>query len=69
MRSEEEVRALYRLYIVKHANSVINNDRDAANQYFGASIACGRTLGKDIKRIKKDLEITEEHFRREMLKD
>ncbi len=68
MRTEDEVRSLYKLYLIKHAKAIINNDRDASNQYFGASIACGRTLGKDIKRIKLDLDITEEHFKRELTK-
>lgn len=64
MRSESEVRALYKQYVFKYAESKIKEERDASNQYFGAAIACGRTLGKDVKRIRLDFDIAEEHLRR-----
>lgn len=64
MRSEEEVRRFYRDYVLKYADANLNKRTVAANQYFGAAIACGRTLGKDAKRIKRDLEMAEDHLRR-----
>jgi hypothetical protein len=64
LRTEEEVRRFYRDYVMKYANANLKGDRDATNQYFGAAIACGRTLGKDVKRIKLDFQIAEEHIRR-----
>jgi len=55
MRTEQEVRDMYRQYIYRCAISDMNGKRHEANQYFGASVACGRTLGRDLKRINKDL--------------
>jgi hypothetical protein len=54
MRSEEEVRSLYRNYVYRHAIALLNGQRDKASEYFGASVATGRTLGRDMKRINKD---------------
>ncbi len=64
MRSEEEVRRFYRDYVLKYADANLKGRDIAANQYFGAAIACGRTLGKDAKRIRRDMEMAEEHLRR-----
>lgn len=70
MRSEEEVRSLYKKYVFKYAEAALDNPHSAAaNQYFGAAIASGRTLGKDVRRIKKDFEIAKEHYRREKFKN
>jgi len=69
MRTESEVRALYKQYIFKYAEANRDNNRDAANQYFGAAIACGRTLGKDVKRIRLDFDIAKDYLRREALKN
>jgi hypothetical protein len=68
MRTEEEVRALYKQYVLKYAEAIQKGDTVASHQYFGASIACGRTLGKDVKRIKKDFEVAEYHINKELSK-
>ena len=67
MRSEEEVRRFYKDYVLSYAKAVLEGRDTAANQYFGAAIACGRTLGKDIKRIKLDFDIAQDHFKRKGL--
>jgi hypothetical protein len=54
MRQEEEVRSMYRQYVYRYAIADLNGQRHMANQYYGASVATGRTLGRDFKRIKKD---------------
>lgn len=55
MRTEEEVRNMYRQYVYRYAIADLNSTRhDMINQYYGAAVACGRTLGRDMKRIKKD---------------
>jgi len=64
MRTEEQVREMYRQYIYRYALADLDGKRVAANQYFGASIACGRTLGKDIKRIKKDFGAAKSFIKR-----
>jgi len=69
MRSEEEIRLMYRQYVFKYAKATIEGERDASNQYFGAAISCGRTLGKDVKRIRLDFDIAKEHLQREARKD
>lgn len=69
MRNEEEVRRFYKDYVLKYAESNLKGRTDAANQYFGAAIACGRTLGKDVKRIRLDMQIADEHLRREAAKN
>ena len=69
MRSEEEIRGMYKQYVFKYAEAILENNRDASNQYFGAAISCGRTLGKDVKRIKLDFDIAKEHLMRESKKD
>ncbi len=69
MRTEEEVRRFYKGYVLKYAEANLKGRSEAAHQYFGAAIACGRTLGKDAKRMKLDFKIAEEHLRREAAKD
>jgi hypothetical protein len=69
MRTESEVRSLYKQYVLKYAEARLKKNTVAEHQYFGAAIACGRTLGKDAKRIKLDFEIAQEHLRRESVKD
>lgn len=69
MRTEEEVRRFYKDYVLKYAYAVITGKTEASHQYFGAAIACGRTLGKDTKRIKLDMQIADEHLRREAAKN
>ena len=69
MRSEEEVRRFYKDYVLKYADANLKGKNDMANQYFGAAIACGRTLGKDARRIKLDMHIADEHLRREAAKN
>lgn len=69
MRTEEEVRRFYKDYVMKYAHAVIMGKTIASHQYFGAAIATGRTLGKDTKRIKKDMMLADEHIRREAAKN
>lgn len=69
MRTEEEVRRFYKDYVMKYAYAVIKGKTEASHQYFGAAIATGRTLGKDTKRIKKDMLLADEHIRREAAKN
>ena len=69
MRTEEEVRRFYKDYVLKYAEATLKGKEVAAHQYFGAAIACGRTLGKDAKRMKMDFQIAEEHLRREAAKN
>lgn len=64
MRTEQEVRELYRQYVYRYAISDIDGKRTAANQYFGAAIATGRTLGRDLKRIRKDFTTAKEFIGR-----
>ena len=64
MRSEEQVRGSYKDYVLRYATANLAGREVAAHQYFGAAIACGRILGKDIKRIKRDFQIAEDHVRR-----
>lgn len=65
MRSEEEVRELYKNYVKRYALAKFEKKEIAAHQYYGAAIACGRTLGKDMKRINLDLSITFDYILRE----
>lgn len=67
MRAEEEIRRFYKDYVLRFAKSKLTGKEVAAQQYFGAAVACGRILGKDMKRIKKDFGIAEDHYRREGL--
>ncbi len=62
MRTEEEVRNMYKIYVAGYATAT---NKEMEDQFFGAAIACGRTLGKDIKRIKKDFEVTKEVLRQQ----
>ncbi len=65
MRTEEAVREMYQRYVFGCAKSRLSDEGDdAALIYYGAAIACGRTLGKDMKRIRKDLEVAEDHYRK-----
>jgi hypothetical protein len=64
MRTEEEVREMYRQYVYRYAIADLNGQRMSANQYFGASVACGRTLGRNMKRINKDFGIAKNFIKR-----
>ena len=55
MRTEEKVREMYRQYVYRCAIQSLHGRHVHANQYFGAAVACGRTLEKDMKRISQDL--------------
>lgn len=63
MRSEEDVRALYKDYVYRHAKSDLDGKTKAASEYFGAAIALGRTLGKDVRRITTDIDIVKTYIR------
>ena len=64
MRTEEQVREMYRQYVYRYAIADINGQRHNANQYFGAAVATGRTLGRDMKRIKKDFGMARNFIKR-----
>lgn len=64
MRSEEEVRELYTQYVKRHALAELDGKKHMALLYWGASVACGRTLGKDLLRIKKDIQIVKDYIRK-----
>ena len=57
MRKEEEVREFYVDYVNRHVEALLDKRVVAANQYFGAAVACGRTLGKDLNRIVQDITV------------
>lgn len=65
MRSEEQIRELYKKYVRSHAICSLNNMDRAADQSWGAAMALGLTLGKDMKRIKRDIETVKEYMRRQ----
>jgi len=64
MRTEEQVRDMYRQYVYRYAISDLDGKRTAANQYYGATVSCGRTLGRDMKRIKRDINTAKDFVRR-----
>lgn len=65
MRTEEQVRDMYKRYVNGHAKAKLSEkEKNTSLIFYGAAIACGRTLGKDMKRIKMDLEIAQDHYRR-----
>ena len=64
MRQEESVRDMYRQYVYRYAVSDLDGKRTAANQYFGAAIATGRTLERSLKTIRKDLNIAKDFILR-----
>lgn len=64
MRTEEQIREMYRQYVYRYAIADLNGQRHMANQYFGASVACGRTLGRDMKRINRDFTIAKKFVKR-----
>lgn len=57
MRTEQEVRDLYKQYVYRYAIAIIDKDKTKENIFFGASLALGRTLKKDLKKINKDYDI------------
>jgi hypothetical protein len=63
MRTEEEVRTLYKDYVYRHAKSSLDGKVIAAHEYFGAAIALGRTLGKDVRRITTDIDIVKTYIK------
>jgi len=64
MRTEEEIRNMYRNYIYRYAIADLNGKRTAAYEYYGAAIATGRTLGRDMKRINKDFGTAKSFIKR-----
>ena len=54
MRNELEVRDLYKQYIYRYALAQIDQDKEKKLMFMGASIALGRTLHKDLKKINID---------------
>lgn len=54
MRTENEVKDLYKQYIWRWGKAVVEGN-EAADQYMGAAFAYGRTLGRSMKQIDSDL--------------
>ncbi len=48
---------MYKQYIYRYAIANKDGDEEKKNIFFGASLALGRTLGKDLKKINRDFEI------------
>jgi hypothetical protein len=57
MRTEIEVRDLYKQYVYRYAVSHLDNKEKDKDKFFGASFALGRVLNKDMKKINKDYEV------------
>lgn len=57
MRTEIEVRSLYKQYVYRFALAKVDGDETKKEQFFGASFALGRVLKKDMKKIEKDYQI------------
>jgi len=64
MRTEAEIREFYKDYVYRFSKAAIEGNINAALEYKGAAVACGRTLGKDLKRINADLEIAKDWLKR-----
>lgn len=63
MKSEEEIRNLYRSYIELYASSTYE-DRGEQNILYGAILAYGRVLNFNAIKIKKDLDMAKgKYFR------
>jgi len=56
MRTEIEVRELYKQYVYRYALANIDKEFEKEKIFFGASLALGRTLNKDMKKINGDYE-------------
>lgn len=54
MRTEIEVRELYKQYVYRYALAQIDGDKEKRLSFMGASIALGRTLKKDLRKINED---------------
>lgn len=64
MRSEVEVRELFKQYCYRYAIASIDNQEQKKDQFFGASLALGRTLGKTNNTISKDITRSVEFIER-----
>ena len=64
MRTEHDIRNMYRQYVYLHAFADIDGKVKAADQYYGAAFACGRTIGKDGTSIRKDLNRAKSFIKR-----
>lgn len=64
MRTEVEIRDLYRQYVYRYAIAQMSDHREKKDQFFGAAFALGRTLDRDLIRIEKDFEIARKFIRR-----
>lgn len=64
MRTEEQVKEMYRQYVYRYAIALINGQVLPAREYYGAAVATGRTLGRDMKRIKKDFKTADLFIKR-----
>jgi len=51
-----EVRELYKQYVYRYAIANIDEEPEKEKIFFGASLALGRTLNKDMKKINEDYE-------------
>ena len=56
MRTEEEINDFYKRYVVSWGRATVSRETDKANQFLGAAFACGRIMGRSIKRIDSDLK-------------
>ncbi len=54
MRTETEVRELYRQYVYRYAIAFLDRSGTRENQFFGASLALGRALGKTAIQVNAD---------------
>ena len=57
MRTEQEVRELYKQYVYRFAQAKLDEDKKKEDIFFGASFALGRALNKDMKKINSDYEV------------
>jgi hypothetical protein len=64
MRSEIEIRALYKQYCYRRAIAEIDNNKEKKDQFFGATFALGRTLDKDLLKINNDIQVASNFIKR-----
>ena len=60
LKSEEEIRKMYRSYIELWAQSKATQEQD--RELYGAILAYGRILGFNLKKIDKDMKLSKNKY-------